>query len=168
MIAYSSVSHIRTAASAIVRLSKISIKRAFLLIVAHGLCSSGLFFSINLIYKNINSRNTQIIKGYTNSHPSIILQWFLVCAINIAAPPSINFNSEITILRRIITYSNINSLPLILASIIVGIYCIIMFTFSSHGKRLSQNKKETRAIELLNQAFCNKILVTIFFVFNYL
>lgn len=58
--------------------------------VAHGLCSSGMFFLASETYKCYRTRRLFLVKGGLVLVPGVALCWFLMCAINIAAPPSLN------------------------------------------------------------------------------
>jgi NADH-ubiquinone oxidoreductase chain 4 len=54
-------------------LSEIGYKGCVGIIVAHGLCSSGLFHLVNVVYERINRRSIIISKGLLNLIPSMRL-----------------------------------------------------------------------------------------------
>lgn len=73
-----------------------------MVIVGHGLCSSGLFCLANIVYERMGSRRLLINKGLLNFMPRIALWWFLLSVANMAAPPSINLLGEIGVIIRVV------------------------------------------------------------------
>ena len=71
LVAYSSVVHISTCIRSILIISDLGYKGALIIIIAHGLTSSGLFFLISFIYERRGSRRLLINKGLLNIIPSI-------------------------------------------------------------------------------------------------
>jgi len=63
LVAYSSVVHIRLGIGRIFSLSIIGVKGAILIIIAHGFCSSGLFFFLNCMYERMGSRSFYLLRG---------------------------------------------------------------------------------------------------------
>lgn len=146
LIAYSSVSHIALVLIRIFTINYIGIIGAILIIIAHGLSSSALFFLTNDLYLKYHTRNISIYKGLISLIPNLTFWWFMFIAINISAPPSINTIREIIIISRIISW-NIKSIILIfLISIIVTSFSIIIFLNISHNKNemLSSNNSSIK------------------------
>jgi NADH-ubiquinone oxidoreductase chain 4 len=73
LVAYSSVAHIGLVLGGLITLNYWGICGAFTLIIAHGLCSSGLFCLTNISYERLGSRSLIINKGLLNFIPSIAL-----------------------------------------------------------------------------------------------
>lgn len=73
IIAYSSVAHISTVISSISMITKTRLRSSIIIIISHGLCSACIFYSINIMYEKIGSRNSQVIKGLRRTNISIIL-----------------------------------------------------------------------------------------------
>jgi len=71
LVAYSSVVHINVLICSIITLIKLGFIRAYIIIISHGLCSSGLFFMVNLYYERSNSRLLFFNKGIINLLPSL-------------------------------------------------------------------------------------------------
>lgn len=134
LIAYSSVAHIRIVIAGILTLSFWGIRGSYLLIISHGLCSSGLFCLANIVYERIGRRSIIINKGLINFIPSIALWWFLLRACNIAAPPSINLLREISLFNRILGWSTTSMFILILLSFFRAGYTIYLYSYRQHGK----------------------------------
>lgn len=73
--------------------------------LAHGLCSSGLFCLTNIVYERLGRRSLYLSKGLLNIIPRFSLWWFLLSSSNIAAPPSLNLLGEILLINRLVRYS---------------------------------------------------------------
>jgi len=104
LIAYSSVVHISLILARIFNYSIWGFNRGYLIIISHGLCSSGIFYLANISYERLLNRRILIRKGLLNLIPRFSLWWFLLLTRNIAAPPSLNLLSEIGLLNRIINW----------------------------------------------------------------
>jgi NADH-ubiquinone oxidoreductase chain 4 len=73
LIAYSSVAHMGIVLGGLITITYWGIRGAFTLIIAHGLCSSGLFCLANISYERLGRRSLLINKGLLNFIPSIAL-----------------------------------------------------------------------------------------------
>lgn len=71
-------------------------------IVGHGLCSSGLFCLANIVYERLGRRRLLVRKGLLSFIPRIGLWWFLMRVGNIAAPPSLNLVGEVSLIISLI------------------------------------------------------------------
>nr|WKU84155.1 NADH dehydrogenase subunit 4 [Serichlamys sp. ECU1] len=134
LIAYSSVVHMGMALSAIFTFSGWGINGAYILMIAHGLCSSGLFCLANISYERLSSRSLLINKGLINYMPSMSLWWFLLCISNMAAPPTLNLLSEIYLLNSIISWSWFSMMILLILSFLGAAYSLYMYAYTQHGK----------------------------------
>jgi len=85
LIAYSSVAHKSMAIGGIMTLNYWGVCRSFALMVAHGLCSSGLFCLSNISYERFSRGSLLINKGLINLMPSRAMWWFLLRSCNMAA-----------------------------------------------------------------------------------
>ena len=134
LIAYSSVAHIGIVLRGMLTLTYWGIRGSYTLILAHGLCSSGLFCLANISYERLRSRSLLINKGLLNFIPSLSLWWFLLCAGNMAAPPTLNLLGEIRLLNRIVSWSFNSIVLLSLLSFFRAAYTLYLFSFSQQGK----------------------------------
>jgi NADH-ubiquinone oxidoreductase chain 4 len=91
LIAYSSVAHMSMVIGGIKTLGHWVVCRAFALMVAHGLCFSGLS---NISYERFGRRNLLFNKGLINLMPRMAIWSFLLSACNMAAPPSLDLLGE--------------------------------------------------------------------------
>lgn len=133
LVAYSSVVHINILLAGTLTISILGIIGRIIIIIRHGLCSSALFFIVNLSYSRFKSRRIIINKGLINLTPQLRLFWFLLCIFNIAAPPSLNLFREILLINRILKF-RISLIPfLIIIRITSVIYSIFFFGRTQHG-----------------------------------
>lgn len=137
LIAYSSVAHIGLALSGIITINWWGLLGGYLIIIAHGLCSSGLFCLANISYERLGSRNLFINKGLINLIPSLSLWWFLLVSRRIAAPPSLNLIREISLINRIVSWRYIRILAIALISFFSAAYSLYLYSFTQHGKLFS-------------------------------
>jgi len=137
LIAYSSVAHMGIVLSGIITISLWGFCGAYTLIIAHGLCSSGLFCLANISYERLNSRSLLINKGLINFIPRITFWWFLLSASNMAAPPTLNLLGEISLLNRIVSWSWVSIFGLSLISFFRAAYSLYLYAYSQHGKLYS-------------------------------
>lgn len=73
LIAYSSVAHIGIVLSGTLRINNWGFWGSLIIILAHGLCSSGLFCLANITYERLNRRSLYLNKGLLNIMPRISL-----------------------------------------------------------------------------------------------
>lgn len=136
LVAYSSISHINIIIIAILSLNWFRLKRRIIIIIAHGLRSSRIFFILNIFYSSIKSRRILIIKRLLIKSSIISFWWIVICCLNISCPPSINFLSEIIIIISIFSYNYFRTLLLLIILIIRGIYSILLFTRANQGNQV--------------------------------
>nr|ALO71140.1 NADH deshydrogenase subunit 4 [Stenus comma] len=134
LIAYSSVAHMSLVLSSIISMKYISMCGALIMMIAHGLCSSGLFCLVNIVYERLHSRSFFILKGMINLMPSMSMWWFLFCACNMSAPPSLNLLSEIMMLMGMMSWSKSLILMLMLLCFFSASYSLFLYSYSQHGK----------------------------------
>jgi NADH-ubiquinone oxidoreductase chain 4 len=134
LIAYSSVAHISLAIAASVSQTCVGYLGAVLLMLAHGVTSSGIFSAANIIYERWKTRNILLSKSTLNYAPVFTLWWFLLCVCNMGAPPSLNLLREIISVLRIINLSNVFFAPL---RFIIGLavaYNLLLYAGSQQGQ----------------------------------
>uniref|UniRef100_UPI0030E3016E NADH dehydrogenase subunit 4 n=1 Tax=Glyphohesione klatti TaxID=3053539 RepID=UPI0030E3016E len=137
LIAYSSVGHMGLMTAGIMSSSPLGMCSALTLMVAHGLCSSGLFLMANLTYELSSSRSLILNKGILMIIPAYSFLWFMLCATNMAAPPSINLLSEVFLIAS--SMSNFFfSFPLLgVMSFLSAAYSLILYSSTNHGNSSS-------------------------------
>nr|WGO58128.1 NADH dehydrogenase subunit 4 [Centrocolumna evidens] len=133
LIAYSSVAHMGIVIGGLMTLFYWGFCGSYTLMIAHGLCSSGLFCLANISYERLGSRSLLINKGLMNFMPSLAMWWFLLSSSNMAAPPSLNLLGEISLLNSLVSWSWLTMLALILLSFFSAAYTLYLFSYSQHG-----------------------------------
>nr|AKN78892.1 NADH dehydrogenase subunit 4 [Ochlerotatus vigilax] len=134
LIAYSSVAHMGIVLSGLMTMTYWGLSGSYTLMIAHGLCSSGLFCLANISYERMGSRSLLINKGMLNFMPSLSLWWFLLCSGNMAAPPTLNLLGEISLLNSIVSWSWLTMISLAFLSFFSAAYTLYLFAYSQHGK----------------------------------
>nr|APX39805.1 NADH dehydrogenase subunit 4 [Gonioctena aegrota] len=139
LIAYSSVSHMGLVLAGIMSLNLWGFWGALVMMLAHGLCSSGLFCLANISYERLHSRSLYLNKGLLNMMPSMALWWFLLCSSNMAAPPSMNLFGEILLINSLISFNWMSMIFLSLLSFFSAVYSLFLYSYTQHGKYYSGN-----------------------------
>jgi len=134
LIAYSSVAHIGLVLCGLVVFGWWGLNGALIVIVGHGLCSSGLFCLANMVYERIRSRSLLISKGLLNFMPRIGLWWFLLRAGNIAAPPTLNLLGEVSLIIRVVSWCKVSIIIIAFLSFFRAAYTLYIYSLSQHGK----------------------------------
>nr|WJW73796.1 NADH dehydrogenase subunit 4 [Pseudomicrodon sp.] len=137
LIAYSSVAHMSLVLGGMFTFSNWGMNGSYILMVAHGLCSSGLFCLANITYERLMSRSLMINKGLINFMPSMTLWWFLLCSGNMAAPPTLNLLGEIYLLNSIVSWSWVSMFILIISFFFSAAYTLYLYAYTQHGKYYS-------------------------------
>nr|QVM79239.1 NADH dehydrogenase subunit 4 [Grammoptera ruficornis] len=133
LIAYSSVAHMGMILGGLLSLNIWGFWGSLVMMLAHGLCSSGLFCLANITYERLGSRSLFLNKGFLNIMPSMALWWFLFSASNMAAPPSLNLLGEIILMNSLIGFSWLSMIFLSLISFFSAVYSLFLYSFSQHG-----------------------------------
>ncbi|BFM98437.1 NADH dehydrogenase subunit 4 (mitochondrion) [Sergentomyia squamirostris] len=134
LIAYSSVVHMGLVIGGLMTLTYWGFSGSYGLMIAHGLCSSGLFCLANIVYERSGSRSLLVNRGLLSLMPSLTLWWFMLSAMNMAAPPSLNLLSEISLLNSIVMWSTMSMLMLFFISFLGAAYTLYLYAYSQHGK----------------------------------
>nr|ASM41804.1 NADH dehydrogenase subunit 4 [Stictoleptura succedanea] len=133
LIAYSSVAHMGMVLAGLLSMNIWGFWGSLVMMLAHGLCSSGLFCLANITYERLGSRSLYLNKGFLNIMPSMSLWWFLFCSSNMAAPPSMNLLGEIILMNSLISFNWMSMISLSLISFFSAVYSLFLFSFSQHG-----------------------------------
>nr|YP_009709561.1 NADH dehydrogenase subunit 4 [Sinna extrema]QEX51409.1 NADH dehydrogenase subunit 4 [Sinna extrema] len=137
LIAYSSVAHMSIVISGLMVMNYWGFIGSYILMIGHGLCSSGMFCLANISYERLHSRSLYINKGMMNFMPSMSLWWFLLLSSNMAAPPSMNLMGEISLINSLMSWSWLSMIMLMLVSFFSAGYSLYLYSFIQHGKYYS-------------------------------
>nr|UQJ75087.1 NADH dehydrogenase subunit 4 [Incisitermes schwarzi] len=133
LIAYSSVAHMGIVIGGIMTMNYWGFCGSFTLMIAHGLCSSGLFCLANISYERLGSRSLLVGRGMLNLMPSMSFWWFMLSACNMAAPPSLNLLGEVSLLNSLVSWSWVSMFFLVFLSFFSAAYTLYLFSYSQHG-----------------------------------
>nr|YP_010373806.1 NADH dehydrogenase subunit 4 [Harmostica fulvicornis]UPI55333.1 NADH dehydrogenase subunit 4 [Harmostica fulvicornis] len=133
MIAYSSVSHMGLVIGGIMVGNFLGLWGSLLMMLGHGLCSSGMFALANIMYERTNSRSIMMNSGFMLIMPSMMMLWFMMSINNISSPPSLSLMGEILLISSMMSYSTITYLFLALTSFLSCCYSIYLYSITQHG-----------------------------------
>nr|ALO77079.1 NADH deshydrogenase subunit 4 [Hybosorus sp. HYB02] len=137
LIAYSSVAHMGLVLGGLMTMNYWGMCGALVMMLAHGLCSSGLFCLANISYERLSSRSLYLNKGLMNIMPSMCLWWFLLSSSNLSAPPSLNLLGEIMLINSLVSWSSWCMVFLMMMSFFSAAYSLYLYSYSQHGKLYS-------------------------------
>nr|YP_010304734.1 NADH dehydrogenase subunit 4 [Lepisiota frauenfeldi]ULM64007.1 NADH dehydrogenase subunit 4 [Lepisiota frauenfeldi]WEY05525.1 NADH dehydrogenase subunit 4 [Lepisiota frauenfeldi]WEY05538.1 NADH dehydrogenase subunit 4 [Lepisiota frauenfeldi]WEY05551.1 NADH dehydrogenase subunit 4 [Lepisiota frauenfeldi]WEY05564.1 NADH dehydrogenase subunit 4 [Lepisiota frauenfeldi] len=133
LVAYSSVVHMNIMLCSMLTLMKLGLISAYIMMISHGLCSSGLFYMVNLFYERSLSRVMFFNKGIVNIFSSLGIWWFILCASNFSFPFSLNFFSEIFMISVIISWEKVMMVILMFICFFSSAYSLYLFSYIQHG-----------------------------------
>nr|YP_009537917.1 NADH dehydrogenase subunit 4 [Limenitis archippus]AYN60647.1 NADH dehydrogenase subunit 4 [Limenitis archippus] len=134
LIAYSSVAHMSVVIGGLMTMNYWGYMGSYILMIGHGLCSSGMFCLSNMNYERLNSRSLFINKGMMNFMPTMSLWWFLLMSSNMAAPPSLNLMGEISLINSLVSWSWLSMIMLMCMSFFSAGYSLYLYSYTQHGK----------------------------------
>nr|UGN61597.1 NADH dehydrogenase subunit 4 [Janus megamaculatus] len=136
LVAYSSVVHMSLMIGGLMSMEYIGVQGALLMMISHGLCSSGLFCVVNMFYERSASRSLIINKGMLIYSPVMMFMWFMLCVDNMSAPPSLNLVSEIFLLISLVSWVPGVFLLLMMLLFLSGCYSLYLYAYVCYGKSL--------------------------------
>lgn len=137
IIAYSSVVHMAFIILGILSNNGWGIMGATIIIVAHGICSSGIFACANILYERSHSRRLLLNRGILNLMPAFRLIWFILCIANFGGPFSINLLREVILIINVSSVSNFFFIRVLLISFISAAYRLILYASTQQGSLVS-------------------------------
>nr|YP_010329449.1 NADH dehydrogenase subunit 4 [Haemaphysalis cornigera]YP_011004259.1 NADH dehydrogenase subunit 4 [Haemaphysalis taiwana]UNO53906.1 NADH dehydrogenase subunit 4 [Haemaphysalis cornigera]UNO53919.1 NADH dehydrogenase subunit 4 [Haemaphysalis cornigera]WPS93621.1 NADH dehydrogenase subunit 4 [Haemaphysalis taiwana] len=133
LIAYSSVCHMGIIFSGSINFMFLSSYGSLLLMIGHGLCSSGLFCLANLIYERFFTRSIIMIKGLMKIFPSLAFFWFMFSIFNMSAPLTMNLMGEWFLCMSIMKWSLFFIFPIMMLIFMSACYSMFMYSYLNHG-----------------------------------
>nr|YP_009348104.1 NADH dehydrogenase subunit 4 [Nothoaspis amazoniensis]APW83517.1 NADH dehydrogenase subunit 4 [Nothoaspis amazoniensis] len=161
LIAYSSVAHMGLALGGIFSMSVWGFMGNILIMLGHGLCSSGLFCLANIFYERFYTRSMLLLKGVGIIFPFMSFWWFLFVSINMSAPPSMNLGGEIMLIGSLIKWDFLVMIPLMVLMFLSAGYSLYMYSYLNHGSGwvvYSVNSISLREIVLMFLHFCPLVM----------
>ena len=133
IIAYSSVVHIALIIINILSKNFWRINGTIIIILAHGVCSSGIFSCANIIYERSHSRRIILNKAKLNLFPIISRFWFLLCIANFGGPFTYNLLGEILLIINLNSIRSILLMLILVISFFSATYRIILYSNLQQG-----------------------------------
>jgi len=150
LVAYSSVAHIGLVLAGLLTIYIWGFNGGLIIIVSHGLSSSGLFCVVNIFYERSGRRSIFLNKGILLLFPAFSLIVFILCVANISAPPTLNLIGEIFLILSLLSFSKIIIVVFPLGSFLGAVFTLFIYSYTQHGKRVvvSYNYLGVRVNEL--------------------
>nr|ALR69310.1 NADH dehydrogenase subunit 4 [Bemisia tabaci] len=135
MIAYSSVVHMTIVFATITLNKPKAMMGSMYIMIGHGMCSAGLFYMSNIMYKSSKSRSIIVNKGIFSMTPTASILWFFMCMGNSPMPPSINVMGEFFSFKSALNWSSTNLMIIMMTAIMFmsSLYSIFMFYVMTHS-----------------------------------
>nr|YP_009735109.1 NADH dehydrogenase subunit 4 [Acropyga fuhrmanni]QBG38598.1 NADH dehydrogenase subunit 4 [Acropyga fuhrmanni] len=133
LVAYSSVVHMNILLCSLLTLKNLGTISAYILMISHGLCSSGLFFMVNLYYERSLSRLMFLNKGMMSVFFSLSFWWFILCVTNFSFPFSLNFFSEIFMINVIISWEMMMMIMIMMICFFSSAYSLYLYSYIQYG-----------------------------------
>lgn len=128
VIAFSSIAHMNMAMLGLFSFNLIAFIGSFLLFIAHGLVSSGLFFLIGMLYSRYKTRLIKYYGGLVYFMPLFSLFFFLFLLGNLSFPGTINFVAEVLIFYVVFILSDWSLLIFSFGIFFCMVYSILLFS----------------------------------------
>lgn len=139
VIAYSSVVHIALVIAGVLRLTKWGFEGTIIIILAHGVCSSGIFAAANLIYERSHSRSFFFNHGLLNNRRIFRIFWFILIVANFGGPFTYNLLGEVVLILNL-SFISTNRLIIVLAlSFFSAAYSLILYSSTNQGQLRTRN-----------------------------
>nr|YP_009734531.1 NADH dehydrogenase subunit 4 [Acropyga smithii]QBG38701.1 NADH dehydrogenase subunit 4 [Acropyga smithii] len=140
LVAYSSIVHMNMMMCSLLTLMKLGVVSSYILMISHGLCSSGLFFMVNLYYERSLSRLMFFNKGMMSLFASLSFWWFILCVVNFSFPFSLNFFSEIFMINVIISWEILMMIFIMMVCFFSSAYSLYLYSYIQHGMFCFEDK----------------------------
>nr|YP_010021205.1 NADH dehydrogenase subunit 4 [Schizoneuraphis gallarum]QOK36253.1 NADH dehydrogenase subunit 4 [Schizoneuraphis gallarum] len=133
LIAYSSVVHMSLVIIGFLTFNNWGYGGSLVLMMGHGLRSSGLFCLSSICYIRFKSRSMFMNKGLINIFPFLSFWWFLLCSSNMSFPPSLNLFGEVFLLFSLMIWLDYLYLFYMLILILVFLYSLYLYLYTQYG-----------------------------------
>ena len=143
---------------------------AIVIMVAHGLCSSGMFAWANMVYERRHSRRLTLNKGLLTISPSFRFWWFLLIVRNFAGPFTLNLAGEIFLIINTMVCRNLFWVRIAFISFFSAGYSLLLYSSTQQGRAVAGNILGLERISLEQQVIFAHVwpvyLITISTVFS--
>nr|UKB93167.1 NADH dehydrogenase subunit 4 [Lymnaea stagnalis] len=158
LVAYSSVAHMSLVVVGVLMNSQWGMVSVMIMLFAHGTTSSALFCMTYFTYEKVNTRSMVYIKGLLQVYPYISYFWFVLCSVNMAAPPTLNLLSELMIVPCLWKISYLFIIIMGLLVFLSASYNMFMYSSLNHGFQSSYllPSKNMKSFEM-NSIICHLV-----------
>ena len=134
VIAYSSVVHIALVIAGRLRLTKWGFEGVLIIILAHGVCSSGIFAAANMIYERRHSRRFFFNSGLLNRRAIFRIAWFVLIVANFGGPFTYNLLGEILLILNLSSLTIYSLSVILFLSFFSAAYRLILYRSTNQGQ----------------------------------
>lgn len=139
LIAYSSVRHMGAIAGGFFLNDNFAILGVWIVVLAHGFCSSLLFFLRGVSYQIFGTRQIFLIRGCQNLARRISFFWILGLVINFSVPPFLRLMGEFPIFFSLYSHTWVWFFVLGMLIFFVSYFCVYLFRVIVHGGSRKKN-----------------------------
>jgi len=139
VIAYSSVVHIALVIAGRLRLTKWGFEGVLIIILAHGVCSSGIFAAANMIYERRHSRRFFFNSGLLNRRAVFRIAWFVLIVANFGGPFTYNLLGEILLILNLSSLTIYSLSVILFLSFFSAAYRLILYRSTNQGQTGNNN-----------------------------
>nr|WOE90985.1 NADH dehydrogenase subunit 4 [Aequorea sp. MKL-2023] len=161
LIAYSSVSHMGLVTLAIFCHSKEGLIASIVMMIAHGLVSSGLFMSSAVLYVRHHSRAIRYFRGVTMIMPLFSTITLILILANIGFPLTFNFIAEFFSILAAFCYSKIAGVISCLGALMSTVYALYFYNRIYFGSLSPHLINSREMLEFEFQSFLPLVFLTI-------
>nr|UYR22146.1 NADH dehydrogenase subunit 4 [Comanthus sp. 2 MS-2014] len=137
LIAYSSVGHMSLVAGGVFVGLNSSVNGSMILMISHGLVSSGLFCLANVLYERSGTRTLGLMRGYKCLMGLMAFWWLVSCAANLGLPPLPNLIGELIIISSF-GFFDFSFIIISGGSVIVSaIYSLLIYQLTQSNKLIN-------------------------------
>jgi NADH:ubiquinone oxidoreductase subunit 4 (subunit M) len=127
IIAYSSVAHMNLVVLGLFSENIQGLSGALLLMVGHGIVSSGLFFLVGVLYDNYGTKLLCYYGGLVQTMPLFSTQLLILCLANTGIPGTCNFIGELIVFIGLIDKNFFIALVSVTGVVFSVLYSIFFF-----------------------------------------
>lgn len=153
IIAYSSISHMNMSMLGLFSYNEIAFIGSIFLMIGHGIVSSGLSFTIGMLYNRYNTKIIYYFSGTIYFMPILSFFFFMFSLGNIGMPGTSNFIGELLILCGI----SLNNQWISIIASIIGIFLCTIYSIWMYNKIIFMLPKFSYLI--INDLFLFEIIL---------
>nr|YP_010276186.1 NADH dehydrogenase subunit 4 [Comanthus parvicirrus]UFQ22713.1 NADH dehydrogenase subunit 4 [Comanthus parvicirrus]UHY39308.1 NADH dehydrogenase subunit 4 [Comanthus parvicirrus] len=137
LVAYSSVGHMSLVAGGIFLGLNSSVNGSMVLMISHGLVSSGLFCLANVLYERSGTRTLGLMRGYKCLMGLMAFWWLVSCAANLGLPPLPNLVGELLIITSFGFFDFFFVIVSGGSVVVSAIYSLLIYQFTQSNKLIN-------------------------------